>query len=219
MTTTLFTTKKLVVFDLDGTLIEGNTWLSFNLAMGLSPQEDTELFLQYQAGTISYQTWIDSLNHLYTRSPRKRREVVETTLQNSYTLRTGAEETVAAIRARGYKIALLTGSFELTVRAVGAQLGIEHIAGNATAHFDEHNLFTHITVSGEERSLKVRQLEHLCHQLALQPTDAVVVGDRGNDLDIFALSGCGITFTTSSEVVRRAAHLTITDLADLVKFL
>jgi phosphoserine phosphatase len=53
MTTNIFTTKKLVVFDLDGTLIEGNTWLSFNLALGLSHQEDAGLFLQYQAGTIS----------------------------------------------------------------------------------------------------------------------------------------------------------------------
>jgi phosphoserine phosphatase len=102
---------------------------------------------------------------------------------------------------------------------VGAQLGIEHIAGNATAHFDEHNLFTHVTIGGEERALKVRLLKDLCHQLALQLTEAVVIGDGGNDLDIFALTGCGITFTTSPEVVRRAAHLTITDLADLAALL
>lgn len=211
--------KKLVVFDMDGTLITNNTWFDFNLAMGVSAEEDEDLYQQYTAGTLTYADWVTALNTHYARYPRRGREVVEATLTSSLHFREGAPELIAYLHKKGYQTAIITGSFTVTAHAAAAALGIMHALGNATCHYNNEQHFTHISVRGEERMVKVDMLGELCSQLSLTPHDCVAIGDGGNDLDLFAATGAGITFETSSERVKTAAVTTIAQLTDIQNLL
>jgi phosphoserine phosphatase len=214
-----FSNKKLVVFDMDGTLITNNTWFDFNLAMGMSAEEDEALFLAYSDGTLAYDDWIQALNEHYARYPRRSREAASQALTTSYTLRPGTKQTLSELHTRGYQTAIITGSFVETAQAVGRELSVIHIHGNATPHFDEAQHFTHVTVRGEERLVKVEQLTELCNTLGITLHDCAVVGDGGNDLDLFSATDAGIAFTWSSERVQMAAKATITELPELLHIL
>lgn len=43
---------KLIVFDLNKTLIKENSWFDLNLALGMTPEEDRYLMELYQSGKI-----------------------------------------------------------------------------------------------------------------------------------------------------------------------
>ena len=58
---------KLVCFDLNKTLIEENTWLKLNLAMGVTKEEDEMLLRQYETGVISYLEWQRTLLKIYKK--------------------------------------------------------------------------------------------------------------------------------------------------------
>ena len=51
--------KKIIFFDLDGTLSPTNSWYLFNLAFGMSETEDNTMFDWYKRGIISYDQWDD----------------------------------------------------------------------------------------------------------------------------------------------------------------
>ncbi len=163
-----------------------------------------------------YEDWVTALNEHYARYERQNREVVDRVLTTSYTLRPGAKETLTELHARGYQTAIITGSFSTTAEAVARNLGITYALANATPHFSEQNHFTHISVHGEERIVKAEQLRTLCTTLGITPEDCAVVGDSSNDLDLFAVTQAGITFTWCSERVRTAAKATITELPELL---
>ena len=50
---------KLVCFDLDNTLIAANSWERLNLALGITAEEDTAMYKQFKAGSLSYTDWLD----------------------------------------------------------------------------------------------------------------------------------------------------------------
>jgi phosphoserine phosphatase len=214
-----FKDKKLVIFDLDGTLITNNTWFDFNVAMGVTAEEDENLYQQYMAGSITYADWMAALNAHYARYPGRDREAVEATLTSSLQFREGAHELVAHLHEQGYQTAIITGSFSVTAQAAAAALDIKHALGNATCHFSDEGYFTHVSVRGEERIVKVAMLDELCSHLGLTRHDGVAVGDGGNDLDLFAATGAGITFDTSSKRVQEAAAVTLAQLADIQNLL
>jgi phosphoserine phosphatase len=56
--------KKLICFDLDGTLTE-NTWELFNARLGISLEGDVRLFKEYVKGTLPYKEWILQLVRMY----------------------------------------------------------------------------------------------------------------------------------------------------------
>lgn len=203
---------KLVCFDLNKTLIHENSWLDLNRALGVTDEED-ELFLRlYDEGIITYIEWTDLLTRIYKQRGKANRQNAVNALHN-YTYVDGAKEIVTYLQNKGYQIALISGSIDILVGRVAAELGITLFEANHRFVFDANDQLKEIVTYGQDDLAKVNHLEHFCQTIGIRLTECVCVGDGDNDLELFRRTGHGITFTGSK--IAEEAEYTINSLSDL----
>jgi Cu+-exporting ATPase len=115
------------------------------------------------------------------------------------TVKDGAEEAVAALRARGTEVMMITGDNERTARAVAERVGID--AGNVRAE-----------VLPEEKSDAVEAVQ-------AEGRRAMMVGDGVNDAPALAVAYVGCAIGSGTDVAVEAADVTLMrdDPRDVVK--
>lgn len=187
---------KLVCFDLNKTLISENTWLELNQAMGMTPEEDQALFDLYDRGKLTYIDWQKKLEEIYISRGKATREKIFEVIFN-YTYLPGAKEAVRYLKESGYTLSLVSGSIDLLVARVAGELGIPHFAANNLFVFNKGGYLATLKCLGEDTGVKAIQLKDQCRSLGIEVTETACVGDGDNDIEIFKLSGHGITFRDS----------------------
>ncbi len=204
---------KLIVFDLNKTLIQENSWQELNLAMGVTPKEDSMLLEQGRRGEISDQEAQRQLLALYRRRDDTSREHIMQILTN-YTYIDGAKDTVLELQRRGYRLALISGSMDILVEHVAHDLGVDIFGANNQFVFDANDQLIDIRTIDNDTDYKVQQLKDLCVAQGITPTDCLCVGDGDNDVPIFELTGRGVTFENSA--VQDKATYTINTLSKIL---
>jgi phosphoserine phosphatase len=187
---------KLVILDLDETLIEDSSWLRLNFAMGLTQAEDDVFFQLYSEGILDYTTWQNLLQRIYLKRGNPTRENIEKILFN-YKYLPGAQEFVTYLKEKGYELAIVSGSINLIAKHVAEELGIRHYFANNTFVFDEKDYFQKMVASGNEETAKLQYVKELASELDLKPDEIACIGDGGNDIELFKFTGNGITFANS----------------------
>lgn len=202
---------KLVVFDLNATLIDDDTWPKFQALMGMTETEDLTLWKLNKEGTLPNEYWAHIVNNMYrARSHRTRSEITKTLLDFTYLPH--AQEVVSRIKSR-YPVGIISGSPDVLVEHVAKSLDIDLFASNAMLLFDTKDYFQELVMLGEEAQGKVVHLQAFCRRLGIQPDEVVCVGDGDNDLELFRATKHGITFTGSP--IADQAWKTIRDLSEL----
>ena len=202
---------KLIVFDLNHTLICDNSWRNLNLAMGITPEEDAALMARAAQGEISAvegQAW---LLQRYRQRGDCRRVVVRRIL-SQYTYMPHAQMVVAALQARGYRVAINSGAMDILVDMVAEQLGVALWRASNHFIFDDHDILCRIDAPDNDAAAKVEQLRQLAAEQQVSLSDCLVVGDGANDLPLFAATGNGVAFADSPAA--RHARWVIADLRD-----
>jgi HAD superfamily phosphoserine phosphatase-like hydrolase len=127
---------RLICFDLDETITTSNSWGHFNRSLGVSVEEDRQLYDQYITGGITYDEWTARLVEIYLKCGSPTRESIRKIL-SEYSFVEGARETVDYLRARGYELVLISGSIDMLVDVVGRDLGISHSKAHNSLVFDD----------------------------------------------------------------------------------
>ncbi len=193
---------KLIVFDLNHTLICDNSWRDLNLAMGITPEEDAALMACAARGGITDaegQAW---LLQRYQQRGDCRRVVVQRIL-SQYTYMPHAQMVVAALQARGYRVAINSGAMDILVSMVAEQLGVALWRASNHFIFDDQDMLCQIDAPDNDAAAKVEQLRQLVAEQQVSLSDCLVVGDGANDVPLFIATGNGVTFA-SSPTTRRA---------------
>lgn len=206
---------KLVVLDVDGTLITHNSWYELNVALGITPIEDRQMYDAYSAGVITYDEWIEKLIYLYKTRGKATKAHITKVLYEGITVTEGAKEMVEALKAKGYELAVTTGSFDIVAEHVADILGIAKRKGNARFIFDENGMFITMEHDGEEKFAKVEYLKVFTQELGISVEQCACVGDGGNDIEIFKLTQHGITFSSSDNEIRQVAWKVVDSLQDV----
>lgn len=204
---------KLIVFDLNHTLICDNSWRDLNLAMGITPEEDAALMACAARGGITDaegQAW---LLQRYQQRGDCRRVVVQRIL-SQYTYMPHAQMVVAALQARGYRVAINSGAMDILVSMVAEQLGVALWRASNHFIFDDQDMLCQIDAPDNDAAAKVEQLRQLVAEQQVSLSDCLVVGDGANDVPLFIATGNGVTFA-SSPTTRRARWV-IADLRDML---
>jgi len=209
---------KLVCFDVDDTLISQNSWYVLNLALGMTPEEDLEMYEAYGRGDLSYDDWTAKLSALYRERGLATRENVTAAL-STFKFKEGAEDLVRDLQSKGYEIALVSGSFDTLTRELAQHLGVKYAKGNTTLRFSDTGEFLDIESGGDEIQAKVGHLENFCNELGIKIEQCVCIGDGANDVEMFKKTGKGITFTDAPEHVQAAAWKTVAQLSDIKEIL
>jgi phosphoserine phosphatase len=186
---------KLVVFDINDTLITTHSWEAFNVALGMTPEEDLTLWRLNEEGVLSNRHWVEVVNALYQkRGTPTKKLITDTLLEFEYMPH--AKELVAKLKQK-YEVALISGAPDLLVEHIAKDLDIDMFGSNALLGFDAQDVLEEMVVLSNEPESKVIYLQAFCRRLGISENQVVAIGDGSNDIELFKRTGHGITFQDS----------------------
>jgi len=197
---------KLAVFDLDGTLKPLSDPYTY-LHRRLGVQEEAEAFTaRGLRGEITYEEWLHLDVNLWRGTPRS---ILKETLREVPYL-PGARETVAALRARGTTVAIISSGLLLHAELVAADLGIGPVIGNEILFAGDGD---DAVVSGcavlVPYNGKGAVMERLQAQLNVTPAQCLAVGDGSGDIPLFERAAVGVAVGPRNPKVIEAADIVL----------
>lgn len=188
---------KLIAFDLDNVLIDGEAIDEIGKLMGVE-SKISEITKKAMEGDLDFET---SLNKrvalLKGASVEDIREVVF-----KMPFMEGAEETIAELKKRGYKIATITGSFEIVAERMKDTLGLDYAFSNIL-HEEEGKLTGQ--VSGPlVKGSKAEVLKEIMEMENIIAEETAAVGDGANDVSMLEEAGLGIAFNAKPVLKEKA---------------
>ena len=197
--------RRLVVFDMDSTLIEAEVIdeLAKEAGVGEQVSEITESAMR---GEIDF-------NESFKRRVALLKGLDESVLERvaaRLKMTEGAERLVSQLKRTGYKTAILSGGFTYFAKYLQSRLGFDYIYANELDIQDGKVTGEVVgnVVNGERKAELLRdiaQREGLC----LEQT--IAVGDGANDLPMLSIAGLGIAFR-AKPLVRENAKQSISTL-------
>lgn len=190
--------RRLVAFDMDSTLIEAEVIDELAKAAGVGAQvaEITERAMRGELDfTESFKRRVGLLKGLD--------ESVLQGIADSLPITEGAEHLIGALKALGYKTAILSGGFTYFGRILQKKLGIDYVYANELAIADGK-------VTGEvvgqvvDGQRKAALLREIAAKEGLELEQVIAVGDGANDLPMLGIAGLGIAFRAKPMVKQNA---------------
>lgn len=197
-------TIKTVVFDVDGVLFNGNSWLALTEGLGCSVEDHAEIYRQGRSGELNWHQAERKLVGMYQAGGNATRDFI-TNLCASHHLRPEAKDMVEYLKDKGYILCLISGSFDIHVEATANLLGVEHWYANADLVFDQAGNLERIIYHGDQNQVKVGQLKEFCQKVGIEPTECAFVGDSDNDVGVFQATRHGIAVHCDDEYLKGVA--------------
>ncbi len=194
--------KKLIVFDMDSTLVSNETIdeLAEIAGIGEDVRKITERAMN---GEIDYIQSIRERVRLLRGMP----SAVLDEMKSSLTLNPGARELISSLRSMKYRVALVSGGFTEFTEKMKEELGLDYAFGN---RLEVKN--GHLTGNLEEPILDARGKQRIIEEImiseGISSREVVVVGDGANDTVMVRNAGLGIAFR-GKEVLRKVADGTL----------
>ncbi|MBP2031329.1 phosphoserine phosphatase [Methanohalophilus levihalophilus] len=179
---------KLIVFDMDSTLIDAECIDELARAAGV---EDfvSDITRKAMNGELKYsEALIERVKTLKGLDIELAQKAMD-----EISLMPGAEELLEHIRTHGYTTAMLSGGFSLKSEHVGKRLKIDHVFSNIL-EIKDGKLTGNVSGPMTGDNSKEVVFEKLALEHGISTEDCVVVGDGANDICIFKKAGYSIAF-------------------------
>ena len=201
---------KLVVFDLDNVIIDGEAIDEIG-KLGNVEDEIAEITEKAMQGEIDFETSIkDRVKLLEGTSIEDIQKVAD-----ELPLMDGAKDTISSLKEKGLNVAIISGSFDIIAETVKDKLGLENVYTNSFT-VEDGKLTGEVTgplVSGSKLDVLKEHIEGMDASLE----EVVAVGDGANDISMIESAGVGIAFN-AKDSVKQIADIVV-DEKDLTKIL
>ncbi len=197
--------RRLVVFDMDSTLIEAEVIdeLAKEAGVGEQVAAITESAmrgeLDFCESFVRRVGLLKGLDASVLDSVARRIQMTE-----------GSEHLINTLRKLGYKTAILSGGFTYFARRIQANLGVDYVYANELEVAD--GLVTG-RVTGEivDGRRKAALLREIAAKEGIALAQVIAVGDGANDLPMLSIAGLGIAFR-AKPLVKASAKQSISNL-------
>ena len=197
--------RRLVVFDMDSTLIEAEVIDELARLAGVGDQVSA-ITERAMRGEIDFSESFRARMALLQGLSEDALEKVARGLK----ITEGAEHLVATLRTLGYKTAILSGGFTYFARHLQARLGIDYIHANELDIAD--GVVTGKVVGAiVDGARKADLLRELAAEQNIDLQQVIAVGDGANDLPMLSIAGLGIAFR-AKPLVKQSAEQSISTL-------
>jgi phosphoserine phosphatase len=195
--------RKLFCFDMDSTLIQGETIDELAKMAGVGEQV-VAITAAAMRGELVFQESFRKRVGLLKGLPEAR--VLEAL--DRLPLMEGAERLFRTLKARGAKTAIFSGGFTFFGNYLKEKLGVDYVFAN---HLDVRDgVVTGEVIGGiVDGARKAELLIEVAEREGIPLEQVCAVGDGANDLPMLGLAGMGVAFH-AKPVVRAAARYAVT---------
>ena len=205
---------KLVVFDMDGTLLqERSCWEYIHRHFGV---DNTEMLKLYMEHKINDQEFAKSDIELWEKNgDGKVNESYINSILDEIEPMDGAEELIHSLHKNGIKTAILSGGIKYLADKWAEKWNIECAIANRIVDDGDGNLKAIIESSGHAKG---PIMDQLLEKMGFTKEEVASVGDTTVDIPLFQRSGLGIAVNTDNERVISEAdyHLKENNLRKLI---
>ena len=195
--------KRLIVFDVDGTLIDAEMIDELAKAAGVGVKV-SEITSRAMNGEIDFKQALNERVLLLRGLPV---EVLDSLVEN-LDVTPGAEELITSLKALGYKIALISGGFTQFVEKIKEKLGIDYVYANKLV-IKDGKLTGEVVEPIIDAERKAELMQQIAEKENLLMEQVVAVGDGANDRFMLQNSGLGIALYPKA-VLQKVASGVIT---------
>lgn len=192
--------KRLIVFDMDSTLIQIEVIDELAKAHGVA-SEVSQITAAAMNGELDF---TESL----TRRVAMLKGFPEEKLQgmlNALPLTPGAGKLISTVQELGYRVAIISGGFDPFARFLKRKLCLDYACANQLQVVGGKLTGKLLgTIIDSER--KATLLQEIAQREKINLDQVVAIGDGANDLPMLAKAGLGIAFHAKEIVKRRADH-------------
>jgi phosphoserine phosphatase len=191
--------KRVVVFDMDGTLVAGETLDILAVRAGVGA-EVAPITREAMEGRIEFGESLRRRVALLRGLP----ESVLHEVARGLELSPGAEEALRVLKRLGYRLAVVSGGVSVIVEALRERLDLDYAFGN-TLEVEEGMLTGRVCEPILDGPGKARVLAEIAAKEGVSLEQVVGVGDGANDIPMLQAAGLGIAFR-AKERTRESAH-------------
>ncbi|HLU71046.1 MAG TPA: phosphoserine phosphatase SerB [Nonomuraea sp.] len=194
--------KRLIVMDVDSTLIQGEVIELLAKRAGCL-EEVARVTAEAMRGELDF---AESLRRRVALLEGLPAEVLDQ-VREEVVLTPGARTLVRTLKRLDYRFAIVSGGFTQITDALVDDLGIDYSAANVLEIIDGR-LTGRLVGDIVDRPGKARALERFAREAGVPISQTVAIGDGANDLDMIAAAGLGVAFN-AKPVVRQAADTAV----------
>lgn len=206
--------KRLIVFDMDSTLIKSEVIVEMAKAHGVGDQVH-EITERAMNGEIDFDQSLTQRVALLKGLPKAKLDEIMQNIQ----LSDGVENFIRTVKKLGYKTAVISGGFQYFAKQIQQQLELDYVFAN-DLKFEDEILTGEIQGEIINAKQKAILLEMLAQQEGINLEQVVAIGDGANDLPMLAKAGLGIAFH-AKEIVKQNAkqHMSFGNMSTILHFL
>jgi phosphoserine phosphatase len=190
--------KRLIVMDVDSTLIQGEV-IEMLAAHAGRLAEVAAVTEQAMRGELDFADSLQNRVAALEGLPATALDEVYAAIE----LAPGARTLVRTLKRLGYQFAIVSGGFSQITDKLAAELGIDYAKANELEIVDG-TLTGRVVGEIVDRPGKATALRQFAARSGTPLSQTVAIGDGANDLDMLAAAGLGVAFN-AKPVVRAAA--------------
>ncbi|MCI0501052.1 MAG: HAD-IB family phosphatase, partial [Epsilonproteobacteria bacterium] len=205
---------KLVVFDMDGVLVDiYSSWKYVHDYFNTSNEKSVEAYLK---GEINDMEFIKRDATLWKENGKPIKKEKLAKILSDVPLMPGAKECINTLHDKNIKTAIVSAGLDVLSQRVGKELGVEHIYSNGI-QVDEHGYLTDKGILNVKLIYKDEAVNHLSKALKIPLDRIAAVGNSCFDISMFEVAGLGIAFNPSDECTKKYAdHVVIGKNLELI---
>jgi len=209
---------KLVMFDMDGTLLKGRSIFIFAEKINFKDK----LMQLFKSDKEPYKKSIEIAQFLQGISSTELLNVFrKIPLQNN------VEKVIKKLKEKNIRTAIVTDSYQFIADDLKNRLGIDYAFANNLI-MDQNIVTGEIIVNNKDHRkcctdkrysiCKDFILDQLCKMLEISPREVIAIGDGVVDIGMIKKAGLGIAFNASEEV-KKHANIISNDLNVILEYI
>lgn len=195
-----FGVKKLLLADMDSTIVTTETLDDISFKVGLQDQV-SDITAASMRGELDFTQSVDARVALIAGVHR---DVLER-VADDMTVSDGAKTLIATMAALGAKTVLVSGGFTFFTEIIARLCGFDAHHGNVL-EFDGDVLTGKVSRPMLDKPAKARIMREYCTKLGLQVRDATTIGDGANDRAMIEAAGFGVGYRPKPKLAACTDH-------------
>lgn len=194
--------KRLVVMDVDSTLIQGEVIEMLAASAGCET-EVRSLTHAAMRGEIDFEQSLRQRVALLAGTPASALSMVAENVE----LAPGARTLIRTLKRLGIQCGIVSGGFSQITQVLASELDLDFSAAN-TLEVHDGILTGRLTGPLIDRAAKATALRRFASEAGVALSQTVAIGDGANDLDMLSAAGLGVAFN-AKPTVRQAADTAV----------